>query len=198
MDEIAPVELPWGWRLPDWDVRGEVEAVGLRSYDLKTDPIAAGRAKVLTEMDVWTVMGNVWLDVPMRGLYRPISWTSSRLFGRWRLRTLKYILDRSTFNMGVGIGVASLDLETREDDSRGRADKYNFAWQAGCGFGYQISDRVNLSLGYRYIDPGDAEYKLGGPSVPQDGSSFVEIDPEIHEVRAGVRIEVWNFATPWR
>ena len=95
MDEIAPVELPWGWRLPDWDVRGEVEAVGLRSYDLKTDPIAAGRAKVLTEMDVWTVMGNFWLDVPMRGLYRPISWTSSRLFGRWRLRTLKYILDRS-------------------------------------------------------------------------------------------------------
>jgi hypothetical protein len=198
MDEIAPIELPRGWRLPDWDVRGEIELVGLRSYDLRTDPIVAGNANVLTEVDNWTLMGNFWLDVPLRGLYRPISWVSSRLFGRWRLRTLKYALDRTTLNMGLGIGVAYLDVTTREADNKGSADEYNFAWQAGVGFGYQVSDRVNLSVGYRYIDPGDVEFNLRGASLPADGSSFVKIDPDIHEARVGVRVEVWDFATPWR
>jgi hypothetical protein len=198
MDEIAPLELPRGWRLPTWDVRAEIEATGLRSYDIRTRPIVAGNADVLTEADVWTLTTNFWLDMPMRSLYRPISWTTSRLFGRWRLRTLKYALDRSTFYWGVGIGVASLDVTTREADNRGSSQDYNFAWQAGAGFGYQVSDRVNLSLGYRYLDPGDVEFNLRGASLPVDGSSFVKVDPDIHEVRAGVRVEVWDFATPWR
>ena len=196
MDEIAPVEMP-RW-VPDWDVRGEVEAVGLRSYDFRTRPIVPGNAKVSTELDVWTVMANVYLDVPMRGLYRPISWTTSRLFGRWRLRTLKYALDRTTFDFGLGIGVAGLDVTTSEADNEGKSTDYNFAWQANAGFSYKVSDRVKLNLGYRYLDPGDSEFNLRGASLPQDGSSFVKIDPEIHEVRAGVRVEVWDFATPWR
>ncbi len=196
MDEIAPVEMP-RW-VPDWDVRGEVEAVGLRSYDFRTRPIVPGNAKVSTELDVWTVMGNFYLDVPLSGLYRPISWTTSRLFGRWRLRTLKYALDRTTFDFGLGIGVAGLDVTTSEADNEGKSTDYNFAWQAHAGFAYAVSDRVKLNLGYRYLDPGDSEFNLRGASLPQDGSSFVKVDPDIHEVRAGVRVEVWDFATPWR
>ncbi len=198
MDEIAPIELPRGWRLPDWDVRGEIEAIGLREYEFKTDPVAAGQGRVLTEVDNWTVMANFWVDVPLRGLYRPISWTSSRLFGRWRLRTLKYALDRTTIYMGAGVGVAYLDAKTSEADNKGNGDDYNFAWQAGAGFGFQVSDRVNLSLGYRYLDPDSVEYDLVGGSLPLNGQSTFEIDPEIHEARAAVRVEIWDFATPWR
>jgi hypothetical protein len=198
MDEIAPLELPRGWRLPSWDMRLEVEAVGLRNYKFKTSPVAPGSGPIITEVDSWSVMTNLWMDLPLRGLYRPISWTTSRLFGRWRLRTLKYVLDRTTLNMGGGVGVANLDVTTNEADSRGTADEYNFAWQVGVGFGYQITDRVNLGLGYRYIDPGTAKYRLKGGSLPADGGSFFKIDPEIHEARGSVRIEVWDFATPWR
>jgi len=146
MDEIAPIELPRGWHLPSWDVRGEIEAVGLRNFKYTTDPIVTNEGRIVTEIDCWTVMGNFALDVPLRGLYRPISWTSARLFGRWRLRTLKEILDRTTFEVGAGIGVASLDAKTQESQTRGRETAYNFAWQAGGGFAYSLTDRVSLTL----------------------------------------------------
>jgi opacity protein-like surface antigen len=201
MDQIAPIELPFGWRLPEWDVRAEIEAVGLRSYQFKTDPIQPGSqtaGPILTDLDTWSVMGNFWLDVPLRGLYKPISWTSARLFGRWRLRTLKKALDRTTLDMGVGVGVAHLDTTTTESGTRGTGDDYNFAWQAGVGLGYQLTDRVNLSLGYRYIDPGTAKYQLSGNGVDPNENSFFELDTDIHEARAAIRVDVWDFASPWR
>jgi opacity protein-like surface antigen len=201
MDQIAPLELPRGWRLPDWDVRAEIEAVGLRSYQFKTDPIQPGSqtaGPILTELDTWSLMTNFWLDVPLRGLYKPISWTSARLFGRWRLRTLKQVLARTTLDMGVGVGMAHLDTTTTESGTRGTGDDYNFAWQAGVGLGYQLTDRVNLSLGYRYIDPGTAKYRLSGNGVDPNENSFFELDTDIHEARAAIRVDVWDFASPWR
>jgi hypothetical protein len=196
MDEIASFEMPRGWRLPDWDVRAEIEAIGLRNYKYKTDSIGANSGDLLTELDSWSVMSNFWLDVPLRGLYRPISWTSARLFGRWRLRWLKHALDRTTFDLGGGVGVANLDVDTQESATNGSGDEYNFAWQVGAGFGYQLTDRVKLAVGYRYLDPGTAKYRLKEGGVQQD--SFFELDPEIHEARATLRVNVWDFDVPWR
>ena len=202
MDEIAPIELPRGWRLPDWDVRAEIEAIGLRNFKYTTNPIVQNSAQnsgdLLTELDSWSLMANFWLDVPLRGLYKPISWTSARLFGRWRLRTLKRTLDRTTLDLGVGVGVANLDADTQESATRGSGNEYNFAWQVGAGLGYQLTDRVNLAVGYRYIDPGTAKYRLRGNGVPQGSNSFFKLDPEIHEARATLRVNVWDFASPWR
>lgn len=198
MDEIALLELPRGWRLPSWDVRAEIEAVGLRNFKYSTDPIVTNEGKIQTELDTWSLMGNFWLDIPLQGLYRPISWTSARLFGRWRLRTLKHILDRTSLEVGAGVGMASLDVKTQESQTHGDDLKYNFAWQAGVGLGYELTDRVSLSLGYRYQDPGKAKVKLRDGGVAQDSNSFFELDPEIHEARATLRVEVWDFAMPWR
>lgn len=198
LDELAAVELPRGWRLPDWDVRVEAETIGLRNFKYKTNPIAANSGSLLTELKSWSVMTNLWLDIPLRGLYRPISWTSARLFGRWRLRVLKQILDRATFDVGVGVGVANLDVHTEESATRGSGNETNFAWQAGVGLGYQLTDRVNLAVGYRYVDPGTAKYQLRGGGVPQGSNSFFKLDPEIHEARATLRVNVWDFASPWR
>ena len=198
MDEISAWELPRGWRLPDWDIRLEAEATGLRDYKFTTDSIAPTSGPIQTELKSWSVMSNLWIDVPLRGLYRPISWTTARLFGRWRLRTLKHFLDRATFVPGVGIGVASLDVKTREDQTRGSREVYNFAWQAGAGLGYQLTDRVNLGIGYRYFDPGTAKFRLRGGGVPAGSDSFFKFNPEIHEARATIRVELWDFASPWR
>ena len=55
---------------------------------------------------------------------------------------------------------------------------------------------MNLSLGYRYIDPGTAKYRLSGSSVLQP--SFFKLDTEIHEARATLRVNAWYFASPWR
>jgi hypothetical protein len=99
ISEITP------WVLPRWvdgfALREEVEVVGLRNYKFTTDrPDIQGvsvtaSGKVLTEVEMWTVMVNTWLDIPLDGLYRPISWTSARLFGRWRLSALKQILAKT-------------------------------------------------------------------------------------------------------
>lgn len=199
MNEIGPLVLPRGWRLPEWKVRAEIEAVGLREYEFKTTRAGAGGGPTLTfltEVKNWSLMSNFAVDLPLRGLYRPISWTSSRLFGRWRLHTLKRVLDIATFSPVAGVGVSHLDVTTNEADSRGTADEYNFAWQAGGDFGFQVADRVNVSVGYRYIDPGHAKYSLRGSALP--ARAPFKIDPEIHEARASLRIDVWDFATPWR
>ncbi len=193
MDEIAAWELPRGWRFPDWDVRLEAEAIGLRNYKFLTDRLALMTGSIPSEIDSWTVMTNLWVDVPLRGLYKPISWTTARLFGRWRLRTLKQVLDKTTFVPGVGVGVAYLDAKAQEDLTRGSTETYNFAWQAGAGFGYQLTDRVNLGVGYRYLDVGSAKFAFTGGGVAQ---GFMKLDPEIHEARATLRVEVWDFASP--
>ena len=86
----------------------------------------------------------------------------------------------------------------QEDLTRGSAQTHNFAWQAGVGLGYQMSDRVNLGVGYRYLDLGTVKFGLNGGSVPAGSNSFMKLDPEIHEARATLRVEVWDFASPWR
>jgi hypothetical protein len=195
MDELLPLQ----WRLPDWRVRAELEAVGLREYELSTDPITVGvnqTGKVRSKIESWSFMTNFFLDLPMGGLYRPISWTSARLFGRWRLQTLKHVLDRTTFDVGAGVGVAHLDLKTEESATRGKNDEYNFAWQAGAGFGYQLTERVNLNAGYRYIDTGTVKAGLEGGGVSED--AHIKLDTEIHEARASVRVDFYGFASPWR
>ncbi len=160
MNEAMAWQLPWHWQLPDWRVRAELEAVGLRDYDVITKPIANNTGPVVTVVESWSLMTNFFLDVPLRGLYRPISWTTSRLFGRWRLPLLKDTLKRTTLDVGFGVGVAGLDVTTREDVNRGSTTEHNFAWQVGAGFSYDLTDRVDLTLGYRYIDPGDASYEF--------------------------------------
>lgn len=201
----VPLSEATPWSTPRWlegfALREELEIVGLRNYKLSTDPpeqngtpVASG-GKTITEIDTWSVMVNTWLDVPLDGLYRPISWTSARLFGRWRLRTLKQILERTTISGGAGIGATFLDVETNQGGTRGDDKTNEFAWQAGAGIGYQLSDRVNLSFGYRYIDPGSVDMGLSGDGA-LSGSDF-EIDPEIHEARATLRVEIFDFVNPW-
>jgi hypothetical protein len=202
--------VPFGeatpWTLPRWlskfRLREEVEVVGLRNYKFTTDqpelngmPVVLS-GKVQTELDMWSVMVNTWLDIPLDGLYRPISWTSARLFGRWRLASLKRVLERTTISGGVGIGATFLDIDTAQDGTKGDDNSDDFAWQALAGIGYQLSDRVNLSLGYRYIDPGSVKFTLR-----EDGASngsFFKLDPEIHEARASIRVDVFGFTSPWR
>jgi hypothetical protein len=199
LDETTRSDLPFGWRLPPWRARAEIEAIGLREYNLRTREIVSGSGTLHTKVEAWTVMSNLWLDVPLRGLYRPISWTSARLFGRWRLQALKQALDRTTFDLGGGIGVAGLDLSTTDGVVNDSETTYNFAWQVGGGLGYQLTDRIKVGLGYRYIDVGTAKYRIGGAGtgLVRNSSSF-KLDPDIHEARASLRVDVFDFARPWR
>ena len=62
----------------------------------------------------------------------------------------------------------------------------HFAWSLMAGVGYEVSDRVIIDVGYRYIDLGDVS--------SERADSFFFVNPffnvaelEMHEIKAGVR-----------
>ena len=49
---------------------------------------------------------------------------------------------------------ASVDLDTTDNVSAGKESSLNFAWQAGVGLDYQLTDTTTFSLGWRYVSMG--------------------------------------------
>lgn len=200
MDEITPWRMPFDWRLPDWPMRLELEAVGLREWELRTHgqtPGAPNDEPFNTRATSWSMLTNLWLDVPLRGLHRPISATSRVVAKRSRLPGLRSFLKHSTWNVGLGIGMANLDVKTSDSILRGGKSSYNFAWQVGTGFGYQLTENVNLGVGYRFFRPGEVAFALEDASSPPDRGRFV-LNTDVHEARFTLRIRVFDLPYPWR
>lgn len=198
MDELTPWRMPRNWRLPDWPVRFELEAVGLREWEWKTPgqtPGAPLDRPFNTKAKSWSVMTNLWLDIPLRGLHRPIAATSRVVTRRSRLPRVKRFLEPLTWNVGVGIGAADMNVQTSDSLISGRGSTTDFAWQAGTGFGYQLTDRVNLGVGYRYIRPGDVSFTLTDGTIER-GRFGVTTD--VHEARFSLRVRIADIPVPWR
>ena len=81
--------------------------------------------------------------------------------------------------VGAGIGYAKVKFYGKGEDSNYvyslNVDDYNFAWQAGFGAGYALTDNVTFDAGYRYVDYGD---------FTEDS---VKVDTSAHELYAGLR-----------
>jgi opacity protein-like surface antigen len=75
----------------------------------------------------------------------------------------------------VGIGAANLNLES--DDLDFDEDDVVFAYQAGAGLGFAVTERITLFTGYRYFATHDSEFE------------GVEVEYHSHNVEAGVRVE---------
>jgi hypothetical protein len=198
MFELTPWRMPYDIRLPDWPVRFEFEVSGLRDYELETDGLfAAGPTSdpFNTDIKAWTFMTNVWLDVPLRGLYRPISATTGFLFGAPRLPRFRRLLQPATAYAGLGIGFSHLDMDTSEPDFDGSKKKYDFAYQFGTGFGYQLTDYVNLGVGYRFLKPAKLKMDLKDDA---DRPGKAQVSSDIHEIRFSLRIRVFDLPYPWR
>lgn len=196
--ELTPWRMPYDIRLPDWPVRIELEASGLRDYELETDGFfASGGASdpFNTDVKLWTFMQNVWLDIPLKGLYRPISATSGFLFRQPRLPWLRRFLQPATMYAGLGIGFSHLDVDSSESNFEGSNKKYDFAYQFGTGLGYQLTDYVNLGVGYRFIKPSKIKLSL---SDDADRPGDLESSNDIHEIRFSLRIRVFDLPYPWR
>ena len=156
--------------ISDWSARVELEGLAGRDYELKGKGAASN--DYLSEVYTWTLMQNVWLDVP---LDRPIS----HFFGRIP------ILAPLSFNLGAGIGLASNDVSTSDNVSQGSDTVYGFAWQAGAGFDYALTRNVSIGVGYRYLDPGEVDLDLRNGANPF--GSF-ELDLSAHEVATSLRV----------
>jgi opacity protein-like surface antigen len=97
--------------------------------------------------------------------------------------------------VGGGIGVSRIEATdwrvTRPDGRAGRrpdADGWNFAWALAGGVGVEVSERVVLDAGYRYLSLGSAEtgrVAVGGGG----GRARIKLDDvAVHQLRLGVRL----------
>jgi opacity protein-like surface antigen len=69
-------------------------------------------------------------------------------------------------------------------------DKVSFAWALMAGFGYQLTDRAILDVGYRYIDMGSAQSSnVGGTRLEVD-------DMRAHEIKIGLRYHLGSSPVP--
>jgi Outer membrane protein beta-barrel domain len=176
IDEAVPTIKQF--EMPSWIVRTEMEFITGRDNELITDAVGAGDKQV-SEVDAWTLMPNLSLEVPIR---EPVRWA----FGRVP------VLELMSVYANVGIGVTSIDLSSSDNLSSAKEDDFNFAWQAGAGITYELTDTTTFVLGYRYVSLGTVESDLMFlPDRDVKAGSF-EVDLSSHEIMTGLRIDFYN------
>jgi len=62
--------------------------------------------------------------------------------------------------LGAGVGSTWAKISTNDPAVKGSSDKARFAWQAEAGIQYDLTQRLTLRLGYRYIDMGNFKAHL--------------------------------------
>ena len=194
MDELVPREWLLDVRLPDWPVRFEMEAAGLREYEFET---FSGSETYFSEVKAKsTFFVNIWQDLPMTAAYKPIQY----LFGLGRQPRVRRWLEPASFFVGAGVGFADMEVSGTSNLIQGSDDVLDFAWNAGVGINYALTDTVDLSAGYRYVGLPDVDADLlsdpGG--VPFAGNPDLGYESEVHELRVQLRVEIWDFRSPWR
>jgi hypothetical protein len=198
---VSPMNevLPWKWRmpgfgvpywpgheirfregdemgLPAWPVRLEVEHLRGRNADLTTpsfNPLDSYRSNIKN----WTLMGKVRLDMP-------ISAPVQAVYGR-----VPFLEPFSLYG-GAGAGIAETELRVSTGLLIGKNDRQRFAWQANAGVGYDFNERVKLSIGWRYLDLGEAKTQLADQSLTNRGRYSVDL--EAHEFTTSLTIWFWR------
>jgi opacity protein-like surface antigen len=148
-------------------IRGEIMLDWHGDRDLTGTLAAPLGGTVNTSIQSTTLMFNGYYDL-----------------GRWA-NVVPYI--------GAGVGVARNRMDdvsfTALGNTLNSEDKWSLAWSLMAGVSYQLSERVIIDLGYRYIDLGKAE------SSRIDSAGFVNPsfrvdDLTAHEFKVGLR---WHF-----
>ncbi|ELM3723347.1 porin family protein [Edwardsiella piscicida] len=58
--------------------------------------------------------------------------------------------------VGAGIGYANVSLKNDMNGDNVQSNSNNFAWSVGTGVIYNVNERLDLDLGYKYLDAGKA------------------------------------------
>ncbi len=191
MDELVPREFLLKVRLPDWPVRLEIEAAGLREWEFRT---VAGGEDFFTELNATTVLFNSWVDMPLVSLYKPVQY----LFGLGRQPRVRQWIEPMSLYLGTGIGLtAQMEVDGTSNVVSAQDDIVDFAWNVGTGINYQFTDRMKLAVGYRYVGLPKATIDTNGPFTP-GGNDEVDYELGVHELRVAVRVLVFEFPSPWR
>ena len=100
------------------------------------------------------------------------------------------------FTPYIGAGVGSTWTKISTSDSfkgssvkitKGSKYKANFAWQAEAGIQYDLTQRLTLKLGYRYIDMGNLKVHLHPVADPGEPYGSYRGELTANEVILGIR-----------
>jgi hypothetical protein len=161
---------------PAWPVRLEVEHLRGRSAHLTTpsfNPFDAYRLDVKS----WTLMGKLRVDLP-------ISPPVQAVYGR-----VPFLEPFSLYG-GAGAGIAETEFAVSTGLLAGSKTRQRFSWQADAGVGYELSDHVKLSVGWRYIDFGQAQTDLIDQSSTNRGR--YSIDLAANEFTTSLTVWFWR------
>jgi outer membrane protein OmpA-like peptidoglycan-associated protein len=158
----------------NWRVEFEV---GYRSNDV--DAYFAGKPSYIAleeqislpmyntrngEFDEWTFMVNVIYDVPLT--------------------------DKLDLNIGVGAGADFADFD---DSSSVNDDDWNFAYQGIVGLSYALSDRLDMTLTYRYLNVDSPSFSA---TTRYGTETYALEDVEKHSLTVGLRWDLHEDEAP--
>lgn len=175
-----PEVIPWEPKLPNFNVRFEIEGVGGRDYELKTDGFTAS-TPFHTEVTSWSLMINNWLELPV---YPVVTAVFGRRFP---------MLDPLSLQFGMGLGFAQNKVATSDSIVSGSATANNFAYQFGAGIGYDITERFQVAAGYRRVEMGSAEFDLEDLSGAKRG----DYRTDLHSNEAVLTLKTNFYSVPW-
>lgn len=163
-------------RLPDWDVRFEVEHLRGRDVELAT-PSFAALEPYRSDVGSWSVMGKLRLDVPVR---TPLNAIVGRV----------PFLDPLTLYLGGGAGLGVTELDASTGIAFGSEETEEFAWQAIAGLGYRLNERVVWSVGWRFYDLGEVDTRLVDVTGTDRGRYGVDL--HAHEFTTSLSFAFWR------
>jgi opacity protein-like surface antigen len=173
------MRMPGGdeWQFPEWEVRTEVEHLRGRDAEIAT-PSFNALDTYRVDAESWTVMGKARLDVPLRTPIRAVM-------GR-----VPFFEPASLYlGGGAGIGVSRMRVNTGVLTGKDN-DRQQFAWQALAGIGYDLTERVKISFGWRYLGLGEAKTPLFDSTNAVRGR--YKIDLEAHEFTTSLAVRFWQ------
>jgi hypothetical protein len=168
LDEALPQVK--GFELPSWVVRTELEFLMGRDYELRTDGAGVDDF-FLSEVDAWTLIPNVSLEVPVRSA---VSW----LFGRVP------VLEPMSLYGNLGIGAAP----SASTPTTSRAARPASSLPGGGRRHHLRADGHHLLHARLALPLRHHEAELSGI---QGGGSY-QLDLSSHEIVTGLRL---NFYT---
>jgi len=147
----------------NWRIEGEL---GYRSNDADVNFYFGGKQSYATSGDLteYTAMVNVLYDIP--------------------------VAEKLNFTVGAGVGA---DFSKFDDGDGLKDDDVSFAYQAIAGLSYALTDRLDLTLTYRYLHVNSPEYSesFGGYT-----EAYALDDLEKHTVTVGLRYDLYEDEAP--
>jgi outer membrane protein OmpA-like peptidoglycan-associated protein len=105
------------------------------------------------------------------------------------------LTERLDLTLGLGAGADRAEFQTPAFWG-GNDDDWNFAFQAIAGLSYAVTDRLDITLTYRYLNVSEPDFNVPGGPISAVAEHWQFEDLEKHTVTIGLRYDLYEDAPP--